>query len=156
VWYFIQSHPFLLHVITIYLIFGTFFSYDVCVCVYVYVCVYIYIYIYIEVQWRIIYASFSVTMSILLIANCSCCWCWWGDTVSELQLPVGLLFMPQLIYEYEQPQWNDTDRVMVFDCSNIGLKSCSCMVVFLLFSVFCCFLHQYMLNGLIGHPGSTT
>jgi hypothetical protein len=32
------------------------------------------------------------------------------DYVSELRPPTGLLFIPQIIYEYEQPRWNDTDR----------------------------------------------
>jgi hypothetical protein len=34
---------------------------------------------------------------------------WWDD-VSELRPPTGLLFIPQLIYEYGEPRWNDTDR----------------------------------------------
>jgi hypothetical protein len=33
----------------------------------------------------------------------------WGD-VSELQAPMGLLFVPQVIHEYGEPWWNDTDR----------------------------------------------
>jgi hypothetical protein len=32
------------------------------------------------------------------------------DYISELQPPTGLLFIPQVIYEYREPQWNDIDR----------------------------------------------
>jgi hypothetical protein len=32
------------------------------------------------------------------------------DYVSELRPPTGLLFSPQVIYEYGQPRWNDADR----------------------------------------------
>jgi hypothetical protein len=32
------------------------------------------------------------------------------DNVSELQPPTGLLFIPQFIYKYGEPQWNDIDR----------------------------------------------
>jgi hypothetical protein len=32
------------------------------------------------------------------------------DYVSELRPPTGLLFTPQVIYEYGQPRWNDADR----------------------------------------------
>lgn len=31
------------------------------------------------------------------------------DYVSELWLPAGLLFMPQIIYDYEEPLRNDID-----------------------------------------------
>jgi hypothetical protein len=31
----------------------------------------------------------------------------WGETVSELQPPMGLLFSLQMVYEYGKPQWND-------------------------------------------------
>jgi hypothetical protein len=33
----------------------------------------------------------------------------WVRHISELQPPVGLLFMPQMIYEYGEQWWNDTD-----------------------------------------------
>jgi hypothetical protein len=33
------------------------------------------------------------------------------DYVSELRPPAGLLFIPQMIYEYGEPWWNDIDRV---------------------------------------------
>jgi hypothetical protein len=33
-----------------------------------------------------------------------------GDYVSELRPATGLLFIPQVIYEYGKPRWNDTDR----------------------------------------------
>jgi hypothetical protein len=29
------------------------------------------------------------------------------EYVSELQPPIGLLFILQMIYEYREPQWND-------------------------------------------------
>jgi hypothetical protein len=32
------------------------------------------------------------------------------DYVSELRLPAGLLFNLQMIYEFGEPRWNDTDR----------------------------------------------
>jgi hypothetical protein len=32
------------------------------------------------------------------------------DYISELQPPMDLLFIPQVIYEYEEPWWKDTDR----------------------------------------------
>jgi hypothetical protein len=31
------------------------------------------------------------------------------DYISQLWLPVGLLFILKMIYEYGEPQWNDTD-----------------------------------------------
>jgi hypothetical protein len=31
------------------------------------------------------------------------------DYVSELRPPTGLLFIPQVIYEYGEPRWNDMD-----------------------------------------------
>jgi hypothetical protein len=34
---------------------------------------------------------------------------WWGY-VSELRLPTGLLFIPQIIYWHGRPRWNDIDR----------------------------------------------
>jgi hypothetical protein len=37
------------------------------------------------------------------------CSCQRGETVSELQLPAGLLFIPQLIYESGEPWLNDID-----------------------------------------------
>jgi hypothetical protein len=33
------------------------------------------------------------------------------DYVSEQRPPTGLLFIPQLIYEHGEPQWNDIHRV---------------------------------------------
>jgi hypothetical protein len=33
-----------------------------------------------------------------------------SDDVSELQPPTGLLFILQVIYEFGEPRWNDTDR----------------------------------------------
>jgi hypothetical protein len=38
------------------------------------------------------------------------CSCRWGETVSELRPLAGLLFVPQVIYEYGEPRWNDIDR----------------------------------------------
>jgi hypothetical protein len=40
---------------------------------------------------------------------------WWlscrrGETVSELRLPKGLLFIPRVIHGHGEPWWNDTDR----------------------------------------------
>jgi hypothetical protein len=32
------------------------------------------------------------------------------DDVSELRPPTQLLFIPQVIYEYGQPRWNDTGK----------------------------------------------
>jgi hypothetical protein len=32
------------------------------------------------------------------------------DYVSELRPPTGLFFIPQVISEYGQPRWNNTDR----------------------------------------------
>jgi hypothetical protein len=32
------------------------------------------------------------------------------DYVSELRPPTDLLFIPQVMYEYGEPRWNDTDR----------------------------------------------
>jgi hypothetical protein len=32
------------------------------------------------------------------------------DDASELRTPTGLLFIPQVTYEYGEPRWNDTDR----------------------------------------------
>jgi hypothetical protein len=32
------------------------------------------------------------------------------EYVSELRLPTGLLFIPQVIYEHGESLWNDTDR----------------------------------------------
>jgi hypothetical protein len=34
----------------------------------------------------------------------------WGKSVSELLLPADLLLIPQMIYEYEEPLWNDIGR----------------------------------------------
>jgi hypothetical protein len=33
-----------------------------------------------------------------------------GNDISELQPPTGLLFIPNVIYEYGTPWWNDTNR----------------------------------------------
>jgi hypothetical protein len=41
----------------------------------------------------------------------ACCSCRLGqDYVSELRPPTGLFLITQIIYEYGEPQWNDTDR----------------------------------------------
>jgi hypothetical protein len=32
------------------------------------------------------------------------------DCASELPPPTGLLFIPQMIYEYGEPRWNNIDR----------------------------------------------
>jgi hypothetical protein len=32
------------------------------------------------------------------------------DDISELRPPTGLLFIPQMTYEYGELRWNDTDR----------------------------------------------
>jgi hypothetical protein len=32
------------------------------------------------------------------------------DYVSELRSLTGLLFIPQMMYEYGEPRWNDMDR----------------------------------------------
>jgi hypothetical protein len=32
------------------------------------------------------------------------------DDVSELRPPTGLLFVPQMIYEYGEPRWGDIER----------------------------------------------
>jgi hypothetical protein len=34
----------------------------------------------------------------------------WGY-VSELRIPTGLLFIPQVIYECGEPWWNDSGRI---------------------------------------------
>jgi hypothetical protein len=33
------------------------------------------------------------------------------DHVSELRPPPGLLFIPQVMHECEEPLWNDIDRI---------------------------------------------
>jgi hypothetical protein len=38
------------------------------------------------------------------------------DYISELQPPTGLLFIPQIIYEYREPWWNNTDREKLLIC----------------------------------------
>jgi hypothetical protein len=68
--------------------------------------------------------SFSVTVPNWLCTgweslSCIVCltwpWQWFNfmsmgwDYVSELRPPTGLLFIPQMIYEYGQPWWNDID-----------------------------------------------
>jgi hypothetical protein len=37
------------------------------------------------------------------------------DYVSELRPSMGLLFIPQVIYEHREPWWNDIDRVKSSD-----------------------------------------
>jgi hypothetical protein len=32
------------------------------------------------------------------------------DYISDLRAPTGMVFIQKLIYEHEEPQWNDTDR----------------------------------------------
>jgi hypothetical protein len=47
--------------------------------------------------------AFSVTV------HC-CCSCRWGENyVSELRPPMGLLFIPHMMYENGVPQWNNID-----------------------------------------------
>jgi hypothetical protein len=47
--------------------------------------------------------------------------------VSELWPPTGLLFIPQMIYEYGEPQWNDTDgenrRSRIKNCPSTTLST---------------------------------
>jgi hypothetical protein len=38
------------------------------------------------------------------------------DYVSELQSPLGLLFIPQVIYEHGEQWWNDIDRRKLLIC----------------------------------------
>jgi hypothetical protein len=45
-----------------------------------------------------------------VMTRCCCCSSRWSETVSELRPPTGLLFISQMIYEYKEPRWNDTDR----------------------------------------------
>jgi hypothetical protein len=33
-----------------------------------------------------------------------------SDYISELWPPIGLLFIPQMVDEYEEPWWNGIDR----------------------------------------------
>jgi hypothetical protein len=33
-----------------------------------------------------------------------------SEYVSELRPPMGICLIPQMIYEAEEPRWNDTDR----------------------------------------------
>jgi hypothetical protein len=38
------------------------------------------------------------------------CSCWWGwDYVSKLRPPTDLSFIPHMLYEFEEPRWNDID-----------------------------------------------
>jgi hypothetical protein len=42
---------------------------------------------------------------------CCCCSYWYSETlVSELQPLMGLLFIPQMIYQYGEPQCNDINK----------------------------------------------
>jgi hypothetical protein len=43
-----------------------------------------------------------------IVCSCRSCRLGW-DYVSELRPPTGLLFIPQIIYEYGEPWWNDID-----------------------------------------------
>jgi hypothetical protein len=45
------------------------------------------------------------------------------DDVSQLQPPLDLLFIAQMIYEYGEPRWNDNDRGKPKD-SEINLSQC--------------------------------
>jgi hypothetical protein len=51
---------------------------------------------YLKLRVIVFYYCFFMSMS-------------WGS-VSELRPTAGLLFISQMIYEYGQPRWNDTDR----------------------------------------------
>jgi hypothetical protein len=44
--------------------------------------------------------------------NYYCCSCRWGETMSDLRPPKGILFVPQMagLYEYGEPRRNDTDK----------------------------------------------
>jgi hypothetical protein len=57
---------------------------------------------YAGISWT----CFKCSLLLLLLLFMSMEW----DNVSEMQLPTGLLFIPQVIYEYGEPWWNDTDR----------------------------------------------
>jgi hypothetical protein len=46
-----------------------------------------------------------------------------GDYVSELLSLSDILFIPQMIYEYEERRWNDTDRGIPKN-SEINLPQC--------------------------------
>jgi hypothetical protein len=39
-----------------------------------------------------------------------CCSCRWGETVSEMRPSTGLMFIPQIIYEYGEIRWKGIDR----------------------------------------------
>jgi hypothetical protein len=45
------------------------------------------------------------------------------DYVSELQSPTCLLFIPQIIYEYGEPRWNDIDRGKLYNLEK-NLSQC--------------------------------
>jgi hypothetical protein len=51
------------------------------------------------------------------------------DYVSELQLPTGLLFIPQVIYEHEEPRQYDIDRGKSHDSSIRVVKTILTIVI---------------------------
>jgi hypothetical protein len=57
-----------------------------------------------------------VERTILLLFMLSMSMGW--DYVSELWPPMGLLLIPQIIYEYGEPWWNDIDRKKWITCRN--------------------------------------
>jgi hypothetical protein len=48
------------------------------------------------------------------------------ECVSELQTLMSPLFNPQMIYEYEEPRWNDIDRGKAKN-SDRNLSQCHCV-----------------------------
>jgi hypothetical protein len=48
-------------------------------------------------------------LGLMVSLRCSCCWCRGRHYVSEPRPPTGLLFVPQMVYEYEEPRWHDTE-----------------------------------------------
>jgi hypothetical protein len=52
-------------------------------------------------RWVVRFTLVGFTQGIWVPAD----WLWWGETVSELQPPVGLLFIPRVICEHGEPWW---------------------------------------------------
>jgi hypothetical protein len=54
----------------------------------------------------------------------------WWDYVSELRSPTGILFIPQVIYEYGERWWNSVDRwkFLIFPPEICGSSSSSHLV----------------------------
>jgi hypothetical protein len=46
------------------------------------------------------------------------------DYISELRPPSGLLFIPQVVYDYREPWWNDIDRVNANSFHRAHWQSC--------------------------------